>query len=1287
MGTYCTINPQVRSEKTGELVQSKLFADLKKSIGYEKAREVYLLVRGDEFIEEHEQELSRDENGEYTLSSLLSVPELAPLLGVKVRKTHSAEQVGAYSPVVATRETILDAEKRAMEYNSKTGNEFVALVDTYEDNDGTDIVQVKLVENTPENREEASKISRKQVLVSRISGVLSRLGVESGALDIVLDKLHQNGFSEYDAAVSLAESLEAVVARANNKEATVPLADELANLVYIAMWNNPLITRLINTIASEGLATYIFNEDDYNALSHAYDGDAFAIAEVTTIQLMSDYLLKDGASDIQNDPNLKSVSRLLDRIKNEFDTFFSQVDPYEISSYIYQAKQSPLTKEMHDEITDNEEVVDFNMETETPEYKELKGRVKKQADLLHDIIETNVRRFKILSAHDTDYDKNFDKNLTSTLAARYEDEEYELGVYEFVESTLEQLSIAENKLQELIDNKNLTIERKASALKNIKDFIRSYQISLDAIKQAEYSGVIKPNAEMDAIINQATAMIGNLLAGYEAQKNPILISFVKRFIGEGIEVPFGKEKGKIYTAEEILNMAEKDISIFDRWLDSMAESGDMMLRMLDATTKKARGSARLQTIEYKKKLDAAYLHLKNSGITDTSFMFAKDPNGHKTGRYINEEEADKLDTARKRYYKEVMSIKKELDGMLPKNATTLHNIVRVRKDYIERLKSQDSINGIIRETKEALKDKVKRRSDNPESDGVDATTKSVLMDFSGRQVEILPIMFVNSKDGESLDDISEDVTSSMLIYANMACNFSAMNNVVGLLELVREKIEERPVQQRAGGKALVNVLKAFGYSVETELTKSGDATHIVQRMNDWFSSQVYSRYMKDEGEILGMDIGMLANLSNEITALNQFALNILSGISNVMTASAMNRIESICGQYFSVKNLATADTIFWKELPAFLADVGNPVKHSKLALWMEKFNTMQDFESDIRGQDYAKSRFSRLMTMNSLYVINNAGELWIQNRASLALSEAMGLYYKDKQGNHIPISLWDAQEEVTDEHGVTRLVTKSGIYKPDGTLWDDKKDTIKFTNKSKSINQRMNGIYNYEDRCAAQAYAWGRMGLMFRKWIKPSINRRYASLNYNFDVEEWEEGFYSTAGRFFMQLITDLKRGQFDIVTSYQHLDSREKANLMRFGVEVGQFISVCAAFAILKDVKKNMDDDDDSIAKSWWFNQLLYQTRRLETEIGSQMIINPQMLQEAFNILKSPAACVQTWEGVTNLVQLMMPANYTKVLQTGRYKGHTKAYKLFWDSPLIPMHRTLYRGLHPQNSLQFYDL
>ena len=1287
MGESCTISPRVRTA-SGEYVNSKLFSDLKKSVGYKNARKVYLKVREGSFIDAYGDVLDKDENGEFLLDSLKTVDSLSPMLGIRIRKGQAAKESGAYEPMIATHDNVTASENTAITYNSKPGNEFIALPEFYEDDEGVNTVNVKLVENTPEAREEASKLTRQQILLSRIKEIAGSFGINENLIDAFVDILREDTGNTYDSVVSIARDFYALSTIAKGLGGEIVHLSEMSELVFDVLSESPLVQRLVSAVSTEEKLAAIFTDEELSALGDKSSLDSSDIAVAAVRRLIGEYILSGSMADLASDDTLRDLVPLFSRVADIFDQLFSQLDSSALASYINQATTSPVTRDVLKTQDKDYEEVEYEQQSDTEQHQEVSERVKQQKKLIHDLIDTSVRRYKILSARDKDYDKSFDKDMTNQLYVRYTEQEYELGVYDFIEETLGQLSDVETRLIQLQNDNQMSTERKATLLKNIKDFIQSYSVSLDAIQKAVYNGVIKPNAEMTDIINQATFMVGKLLNGYEQQKNPLLISFVKEFVGTGLVVPFGKEKGKVYTAEDLLKMAEKDISVFDRWLDSMAESGDMMLRILDQKSKQARSAARLNTIEFKKKLDAAYLRLKRSGIIDTSFMFERDPNGKKTGKYISKEEAERLDPARRKYYEEVMAIKRELDALLPNGATSLRNIVRVRKDFVERIKNSNSIQDVIRETKEALKDKVKRRSDNVETGGDENVKareeKSVLMDFSGNQVETIPLQFINSKDGESIEDLSEDVTSAMLMYANMACNYSAMNNIVGLLELAREKISERPVQQRAGAKAMVNVLKAFGIPVETPLTKSGEATKIVQRMNDWFHSQVYSRYMADEGEVFGLDVGMLANMSNEVTALNQFALNILSGISNVMTASAMNRIESICGQYFTVKSLAKADKIFWAEMGDFLKDVGNPVKTSKLALFMEKFNTMQDFESTVREQEYGKSRFSRLMTTNSLYVINNAGELWIQNRAALALSESYGL--KDKDGNDI--SLWDSQEVVIDKDGVARLVTKPGIKKSDGTLWEDSKDIIKFTNKSKSLNQRMNGIYNYEDRNAAQAYAIGRMGLMFRKWIKPSLNRRYASLNYNFDVDEWEEGFYNTAGRFFMQLMKDLKRGQFDVVTTYKNLDPREKANLMRFAVEVGQFVSVCAAFAILKDIKKSKDDDgDEALAKSWWFNQLLYQTRRLESEIGSQMIINPQMIQEAFNILKSPAACVSSWEGTLNMTKLMMPSSWTTTLQTGRYKGHTKAYKLFWDSPLIPMHRTIYRGLHPQNSLQFYDL
>ena len=41
--------------------------------------------------------------------------------------------------------------------------------------------------------------------------------------------------------------------------------------------------------------------------------------------------------------------------------------------------------------------------------------------------------------------------------------------------------------------------------------------------------------------------------------------------------------------------------------------------------------------------------------------------------------------------------------------------------------------------------------------------------------------------------------------------------------------------------------------------------------------------------------------------------------------------------------------------------------------------------------------------------------------------------------------------------------------------------------------------------------------------------------------------------------------------------------------------------------------------------------------------------------------------------------------LQSGRYEGHSTAYKSFFESPIMPMNRTIYRGLHPETSIPFF--
>ena len=565
-----------------------------------------------------------------------------------------------------------------------------------------------------------------------------------------------------------------------------------------------------------------------------------------------------------------------------------------------------------------------------------------------------------------------------------------------------------------------------------------------------------------------------------------------------------------------------------------------------------------------------------------------------------------------------------------------------------------------------------------ECDDVDFGDRATVKDFEGNAVQTLPIYYTKLKEGESPNDISTDIVSTMTAYAAMATDFDEMNKVIDVLELGRDLLREREVIQTQGGKPLVERFKAVGRKVESKLTKEGEATRFVQRLNDFFEMQVYGKYMADEGTFgkTNIDKGKVANFVNRVTSMNNLALNVLSGVSNVLTGKVMMRIESFSGEFFSEKNTITADRIYGQHLPAYLAEVGVRVKTSKLALWDELFNVMQEYEQDVRDVNFdRKTWYSRMFSTSTLFFMNNAGEHWMQNRTSLALADA----YKMKAPNGKIVSLWDAMEVVpidpNNKKAGAKLQVKAGYTKEDGTEFT-KEDIIKFSRRSAAINQRMHGIYNKADRSAVQRLAIGRMGMMFRKWIKPSLNRRFKSATYNYDLDAWTEGYYRTSGRFLLQLARDLRETQFNLAARWGELTPTEKANIRRALTETGHFLAVMAIIGLIE-----WSDDKD---RPWLVRMAEYQARRLYTELGA-LIPGKSMVSEGLKIIKSPAAGINTIENMLDLTKLLNPWNYMDELQSGRYEGHSTAYKSFFESPIIPMNRTIYRGLHPETGIPFF--
>ena len=1344
----CAIIPKVK-DRNGKIVDSKLFKDLLSYLSVRKtARHIYLITKGEEFIQKFMSRLKLDENGEPTLRSLLKETNLDTYITEEKVLKRLNKDIGRFhkdtdKPIQLERtsKNYQTLAEKAVNFNlnSEFKDEYVAVVVPSADSKNNKLYyELEVKRKTKELAAQAKNADANTILNNRLREILQSKGISIGALNELERRLGVKGVTDFSMAKTITEGMVELIRLAEGAEGERVLPEEFAHFAIEAMESNPLVERLINLIYSKDLTREILGED-YGVYSALYKNNDIKMAKEAAGKLLAKHLLQH--VEIPQKSYKNFLTRVIDAVK----AFFRKLSASQFQKAMIEADSgfSTLAADILSGSMDKQIKVENIKESEL--YYNTAERIARDQKLLEKIIENEVKRYAIYSKRSpgsrfNTAQEQFIYELKAHLAANIEIE----GIYKFLEHALGELNALNTRLIQAQSTPGSTVNDKAKVLRDIRNYLHSFEHIFKDIRyrllDEEKLADNRYGDRVRVVLEDASQLLNDLFSEYDKCAKPLFVDFIKPIIGDGLVVPFGKDKGKRLTAESLIESADRDITIFDRWLDSMADSSDAMLGILDRLVKNAKETARLDVIDISKRIAKAHMLLEQAGVKDTLWMFEKDSNGNITGAYIQEINwglyiekkkefisqlkskygesptgnnrnlfnaelrkwfsdnlevvggksrpkysiykntvYENLNDAQRAYYETMMSIKEALDSYLPESATYKYNTIKIRKDLIERVKKSKDVTSGAKQLWESVKDSFIRRSDDSEF-----IERSTIMDFEGHEVQTLPIYYTQLKVGESENDVSTDVTSTMIAYAAMAVDFREMNKIIDALELGRDILRERKIVQTSGNKQIKEVINEFGTKVERFLTKSGDETNAMQRINDFFGMQVYGRYMKDEGTLFGtdIDVGKLANNLNAITALNSLAVNVLSGISNVATGTVMMNIEAFAHEFFREGDVVKADAIYAEALPEYLAEVGNRVKTSKLALWDELFNVLQEYETEIKETNFdRKTWFSRMFGDSALYLLNNAGEHWMQNRTSLALASQ----FKMKGPNNEIVNLWDAMEVVYIDPNNKKLgaslKVKKGFTKLDGTEFT-KQDIIDFSRKSASINERMHGIYNYADRMALQKLAVGRMAILFRKWIRPSLNRRFKGVRYNFDTGVWEEGYYDTTGRFLTQIAKELKEGQFNLIANFDKLTTKEKQNIRRALSEVGHLILL---LAILGFIDWDNNDEDN-----YFLSMLEYQTRRLYTEIGA-LIPGPTMLYEGLRILKSPMAGVNTMEDTLNLIKLLNPYNYEfwageeALLQSGRYKGESRAVKYFFESPLVPMSSTIYKGLYPEEGIPFY--
>lgn len=819
------------------------------------------------------------------------------------------------------------------------------------------------------------------------------------------------------------------------------------------------------------------------------------------------------------------------------------------------------------------------------------------------------------------------------------------------------------------------------------------------------------------------------------------VEFLKPFVGETIKVP-NTEKGmegtfKEVPMEQVIRACNNgDVTLMQFWLSSMADNPDALLQVFDKVVKIQKDKHRLKTIEMSQRIFALGKKYEKLGIRSYDWMFEegkmryinRDYDQHEFDeakaaywKYLDEkyglkvqigssehfarleEERDwyndnavkhmdgytityspkpekfpskynNLSDIQKAFYEEWMNVKQELDEIIGPEKTFLTNSIKIRKSYIERLGSV--LDGsAIESFVEGVRGITQQSFDDDYTYG-----RKGIRNFDGSEYMKLPLYYVHAEvsDGK---DLSTDVISTLIAYADMAYNYEAMNEVVNPLEIGRELVKKRKISSSKR-----EVFSFAGQSVDNPVDVPVLESNMYKLLNDFFESKIYGRYLQDNGNIPGtkLDVNKAASNILKLGSTVQLGFNLLANMANILTGASMQNIEAAAGEHFNARILLQADTEFAKALGHFVGDIGQRRTLSKLALFDQLFDVRQNFTSKIKETSFVNRTFlTRIFGPGIQYIGQDAGDHWLYNRTAIAIA----LQYKMYDTNTgQEVSLWDALETVAidpeNPEAGNKLVLRNGVVKEDGRQFTTE-DIIELSGKMRYVNQHLFGIYNQEDTIAARRTIIGRFAMQYRDFLPAQLRYRFGTATTNLEKGDMVEGYYRTTGRFFKQLYKELKNGEKNLkqitAEEWENMEDWEKANIRRSVAEVVQFLALLALCNLLG---KSSPKD-----RPWAIRTLRYLARRERTELGA-LIPGPTMLSEGVRILRSPFAASNIFDAITNTtgaLGLLWIPNYWTEVESGDYKGHSEAYKCFIKSPFSLWYKTYKRVTQPEKAEQHY--
>lgn len=515
------------------------------------------------------------------------------------------------------------------------------------------------------------------------------------------------------------------------------------------------------------------------------------------------------------------------------------------------------------------------------------------------------------------------------------------------------------------------------------------------------------------------------------------------------------------------------------------------------------------------------------------------------------------------------------------------------------------------------------------------------LDENDNKYRMIPKYYLSKL--ENADDVSHDFAYSYSMLSLQAASYkykrAALDDVMGYRNMMLET-------QYDGGK-------------------NPEATHAYRMFQDWVNASIYDvriNNKRTEWNIgnYKVDLNKLALMFTKFVSKSNLGFSPFVAATGALTGQANFLLEGMVGQYISKDSMKYAYGEAQKQLSTYVSEIGDINRTNKLYVVGEALGVF-NVRNRVRSAAYNKIwrtlfrdlPFKMMEVLNSpldpqviISVMDDTrlyeGQFWSYSNFKEMMMKDRNMSANEAKRNWERLRDYSIWNLVNVKDG--KIVAKNEANKD---IIDRYIPTL--SSRVRSMVQICDGALNEQNRVGASRNAILNMVLPHRGWFILAIQRAYKKAGFNFQTNQFEEGYMRTLWRFAGDIYNMMSEGRMkeihDVLKEYHSLNPYEQTNIKRSLINMAVFATMIAIGRALMGYR---EDNEDS-----WFGQFItYIGFRTINEIASQT--SPFMELNAIDMLQDPLVTARKLGDLTD------PRNWDPfaTVQTGVYKGESKLWR-----------------------------